>query len=395
MSKQLFPPEIIEFSAEKLIHDYSKKSNIIYNLILIAILLTFISIFFVKVDVSVNGTGVLRSEKDRITIAAPIEGKIVKWLIAENQVVRKNDTLLILENTQYQLQKQNLVERQTELKSLLTDLKVLTTKPNKNILQSASYQHSYSVYLSELSERESRLELLQKRYERDKILFDNRVESEYNFEHAKNEYESTKLNLQLFKEKQINQWQYEILTYNNELRDVAFKIKQLENQSQRLVLLSPCNGNIQTVAGLNENMFVLASQMIAEISPDGTLIAECMVTPRDIGYIREGMEVNFQIQAYNYNHWGIVKGEVESVSKDIIISQISDQQSAFFKVKCKLNDYELRLKNVYSDDFQKGLTFSAQFVITKRTLFQLLYDKVDNWLNPTLTGKFDNTANTK
>ncbi len=175
MSKQLFPPEIIEFSAEKLIHDYSKKSNIIYNLILIAILLTFISIFFVKVDVSVNGTGVLRSEKDRITIAAPIEGKILKWLIAENQVIRKNDTLLILENTQYQLQKQNLVERQTELKSLLADLKVLTTKPNKNILQSASYQHSYSVYLSDLSERESRMELLQKRYERDKTLFENRV----------------------------------------------------------------------------------------------------------------------------------------------------------------------------------------------------------------------------
>lgn len=136
MSKQLFPPEIIEFSAEKLIHDYSKKSSIIYNFIIIAVLLAFISIFFVKVDVSVNGMGVLRSAKDRITIAAPIEGKIVKWLITENQAVEKNDTLLILENTQYQLQKQNLIERQTELKSLLADLKILTTNPNENILQS-------------------------------------------------------------------------------------------------------------------------------------------------------------------------------------------------------------------------------------------------------------------
>ena len=37
MSKQLFPPEVIEFSSEKLINDYSKKSRIIYNLIIFAV----------------------------------------------------------------------------------------------------------------------------------------------------------------------------------------------------------------------------------------------------------------------------------------------------------------------------------------------------------------------
>jgi Multidrug resistance efflux pump len=382
MSKQLFPPEVIEFSSEKLINDYSKKSRIIYNLIIFAVLAALVSIFFIKVDVSVNGSGILRSEQDKATVTAPCEGRITKWSISENQSVKKNDTLLILEDTQYQLQIQTLRERKEELQLLLADLDILITKPNEKQLQSVYYKQSYSAYLSDLSERENRLKLLRKRYERDKNLFENKVESEYNFEFSENEYKSAKINLQLFKNKHIDQWQDEILRYNNELRTISEKIEQLENQSERLVLLSPCNGNIQQIAGLDENMFVIASQLIAVISPDGRLIAECVVAPKDIGYIKEGMDVNFQMQAYNYNYWGVVKGKVESISKDIIISQATDKQTAFFKVKCKLNDPNLKLQNGYKVELQKGLTFSAQFLITRRTIFQLLYDKIDDWLNP-------------
>jgi HlyD family secretion protein len=28
------------------------------------------------------------------------------------------------------------------------------------------------------------------------------------------------------------------------------------------------------------------------------------------------------------------------------------------------------------------MTFKARFIVTERTLFQLLFEKVDNWLNP-------------
>lgn len=29
------------------------------------------------------------------------------------------------------------------------------------------------------------------------------------------------------------------------------------------------------------------------------------------------------------------------------------------------------------------MTFNARFELTERTLYQLLYDKVDDWMNPT------------
>jgi HlyD family secretion protein len=42
----------------------------------------------------------------------------------------------------------------------------------------------------------------------------------------------------------------------------------------------------------------------------------------------------------------------------------------------------LRLKSGQEGEIKKGMTFNARFVIARRSLFQLLYDKVDDWLNP-------------
>lgn len=33
------------------------------------------------------------------------------------------------------------------------------------------------------------------------------------------------------------------------------------------------------------------------------------------------------------------------------------------------------------------MTFTARFTVAERSLYQLLYDKVDDWVNPNVTGK--------
>jgi hypothetical protein len=51
-------------------------------------------------------------------------------------------------------------------------------------------------------------------------------------------------------------------------------------------------------------------------------------------------------------------------------------------VRCKLDDNKLELKNGYVGYLKKGMGLQANFYVTRRTLFQLLYDKADDWLNP-------------
>ena len=51
-------------------------------------------------------------------------------------------------------------------------------------------------------------------------------------------------------------------------------------------------------------------------------------------------------------------------------------------VRCSLNTMQLPLKNGYTTNISKGMTVTTRYFITRRSLFELLFDKVDDWFNP-------------
>lgn len=107
-------------------------------------------------------------------------------------------------------------------------------------------------------------------------------------------------------------------------------------------------------------------------------MVECYVSPSDIGYLEEGNEVSYQIDAYNYNQWGLAKGRITDISNQ----PYQKDGSVYFLVKCELSEKSLKLKSGYEGKLKNGLTLTSRFHITRRSLFDLLFDKTDDWLNP-------------
>lgn len=78
--------------------------------------------------------------------------------------------------------------------------------------------------------------------------------------------------------------------------------------------------------------------------------------------------------------WGLVNGKITDIVKDFVV--INEQP--VFKVRCILEKQEVSLPTGYKATLKKGMSLRARFIVTKRSLFQLLYDKVDDWVNPNL-----------
>jgi HlyD family secretion protein len=131
--------------------------------------------------------------------------------------------------------------------------------------------------------------------------------------------------------------------------------------------------------------FLTEGEILMEISPEGDIYAECYVSPRDIGLIQIGQQAVLQIDAFNYNEWGMLQAQVTDIAHDVILQE--NMQQPFFKVFCMPEKDYMTLKNGYNGQLKKGMTFSVRFIVTQRSLFQLLYDKVDNWLNPNIVTK--------
>ena len=165
------------------------------------------------------------------------------------------------------------------------------------------------------------------------------------------------------------------------------KVKNLQGSAQKIViesnnyfLTAPESGTIENFSGLQTGSFLNASQAIANISPNDNLIVENTVEPKDVGLIKKNQNVKFQLDAFNYNQWGLLEGKVIEIDKN---ATIKDNQ-IFFKVKCKLNSKTLSLNSGYKTNVSKGMTLTTRYIITRRSLFDLLFDKVDDWLNPKL-----------
>ena len=124
--------------------------------------------------------------------------------------------------------------------------------------------------------------------------------------------------------------------------------------------------------------FVSTGTRLGQISPETDLLVECYVNPSDIGLLKESSNITFQIDAYNYNQWGLATGQILEIGKDIEL--INNQP--IFKVRCKINEKYLQLKNGFKGNLKKGMALNANFELTERSVYDLLYDKMDDWLNP-------------
>lgn len=376
------------------LHQTRTRSQLIYSVTLFAVIAAIVSLPFLYTTVSVKGQGLMQSSVEKTELLAPANGRLVNVNLIDNQKVLKGTTLLVIDaalpnqqtglmnNHSSQLQQQ-LQDVERLIKLLGSSKEMLRQAQHDNFLQTGLYQASWQQYQEQFQNAKNASTQAERIYQRYQTLYTKKAITQAEYEQYKFNYEQAISEQQMVGKKYKNQWQTEANQYRNELRDIQNQKAQLNEQKKQFELKAPIAGSLQNLTGLQAGTYVYANQKIGEISPDSGLIAYSYVKPADIGLIKREQEVRFQIHAYNYNQWGMLMGKVIDISDDIIIQD----QTPYFKVKCQLNKNYLQLKNGYKGHVKKGMTFSANFTVTKRSLYQLLYDKVDDWLNPIGSGK--------
>lgn len=377
MSKQLFPPEIIEHTTETHFFENSKPFRWIYLSFLFIILSGIGLLPVISVDVTSQSRGVIRTKNENTAIIPAFYGRVTKTFLEEGCHVQSDDTLVILESERLNAQLDNSLKLLETNLLFLEELKYLSqAKPQQ--LKTPKYKNEWNKYTAGIKEFDIKLELLQEDYDQQKYLYSEKVIAEIDLLKSKNNLETVQSQLELFKQETKNNWQFEISRLQLENEDVRSSIKQLKEEKSHYVITAPVSGSLLGVIGVQAGSFVSPGQKLAEISPDEALVAECYVNSSDIGYLRNGQEVRFQFDAFDYNQWGLMKGTVINIPEDVIIVE----NQPVFKVRCKLSSNYLQLKTGQKGLLKKGMMLTGRFVMTRRTLFQLLFDKVDDWLNP-------------
>ena len=93
-----------------------------------------------------------------------------------------------------------------------------------------------------------------------------------------------------------------------------------EQKTRLQQLTAPVDGMVQQLAIHTVGGVVTPAQALLVVVPsDSRLEIEAMVSNRDIGFVHPGQEAEIKIDTFNFTRYGLLQGEVLSVSQDAIV----------------------------------------------------------------------------
>lgn len=357
--------------------------QLIYKISLLIIFLGLLALPFIYIDIRIKGNGFIESASPKAVLFTPISGRVLEVNMQNNQKVNPGLPLLLVDRTLPEQEQQLIDEKIKQISLELTDLEriILGTQSNilpQLLLQTDLYNAILNQYLEQMQSAIHRHTQAESDYQRHLNLYNKGVVSRATYETYYFSLQQTKSEQLTLFNKQRSQWQVTRKQYHKELIELRHNKAELIEQRKGYVLKAGIQGSLQNIVGLKAGDHVFANQKIGEISPDGDLFAYCAISPSQTAYIKLGQKVSFNIDSYPQHQWGRINGVVFEIADEVIF----ENQHAYFRVKCKLEKKHLQLKNGYRAEIKKGMSFSASFIVAKRSLYQLLYDKVDNWFNP-------------
>ena len=359
------------------------KGQLIYYILVSMIVIAMTSLPFIYVDISVRSNGEIRTISEKTDVNCLMGGKIAWMKMKENQRVLKGELLMALETDVLDSKLRFNRLQQREKQAFIHDLSMLVALDsiaffNVSGFESSLFSQQYSQFKYNLLENIEYQKKELKELKADRILYGEKVIAMREYDAKVFEVNKLKAQYRLLIEKQTSAWQADLNTNRSNLIQLVAEEQQLVEEQKYYAVHAAVSGTIQQVSGKYAGSYVTAGETLCVISPNDSLWAECYVSPSQIGFLKKGMQASLQIDAFNYNDWGMLRGHVVEIADDYVLVK----NEPFFKVKCRVADLSLKLKSGFVANAKKGMSFQARFLVTRRNLYQLLYDQVDDWLNP-------------
>jgi HlyD family secretion protein len=360
-----------------------KGYNYLYISILLFSIIFITSLPLIHTDISIKSIGVTRPVTERTEVKPIMTGIIDTIYFKEGDMVNKDAVILRLKdpNTKGKLIMNNFEISQRE--QFIHDLAILTSTTDLEFgaidkLNAPLYKQQLAKFTHQKQDLEASINKAKKELDINTPLAKDKIISGKEFYDIQINYQKLQSSYKAFVHEQLSTWQQDLARYKLELSQYKQNLSVVNTDASYYQVKAPTSGIIQGINTRYQGGLLQANETLCTISPEGDLIGECYVPTREIGLLKIGQPVRYQMEAFDYNYFGVLTGKVAKIDNDFTVIN----NTPVFKVRCSFDSTQLHLKNGFTGKLKKGLNFQARFIVARRSLWQLLYDKMDDWLNP-------------
>ncbi|MBT5185418.1 MAG: HlyD family type I secretion periplasmic adaptor subunit [Kordiimonadaceae bacterium] len=265
--------------------------------------------------------------------------------------------------------------------------KIASSRNQLSVLeqQEASRKEATEIVAEELKIREeltekglgSKIRLLeiQRDYVTVKGEYDSAVEQKIGVRAGINEAEG---NLVQLRERLNGQALEQLGQMVEESVQLQSELKRLNDKLSRLSIKSPVDGIVKGLKYRAIAAVIPPGDLIAEIVPNAdNLIAEVRISPRDVGHVIIGSEVNLKVDTYNYSLYGGVPSILSQVSAS---SYLDEEGNAYFRGYIELPQNYVGADPA-ANRITPGMTLIADIKTGEKTLLEYLTRPINNALD--------------
>ena len=329
----------------------------------------------VTVDVYVSAAGVIRptSEKHALTVA--VDGVVEFASLEPAATVERDQLVLRIRAGPTEARQETLAEDLAHTNQAIGDLTYLLSRSGgwlagKDRFETIAHLQQARELEARLDGIDVRIDAGRRELERLEVQLEGEIVTPVEVEVK--QYELRRIHAQ----RALLLWADALSSAQAQARQLGAQRAQLAQTRALHEVRSPVRGSLEEVVSLSPGSFVRAGTRLAVVSPDTDLVAEVWVPPSDMGFIRLGLPVLMRVHAFNPQEWGVLTGRVESIGGDVVDAGAGP----VFRVRASIDRSFLELPTGHRGNLRKGMTFEARFLVARRSLFQLLRDRVHDWI---------------
>lgn len=355
-------------------------------------LIVFISLwlFFGKVDVVITARGMIIPDGE-VKIIQPLDTGVIRKILAkEGDFVKKDQVLMEIDPSSTE---PALESREENLKNIEIEVERLDAlasgkpfNPDNKKYSQALIKNQISIYESTLAgyneqlnkaitEKENYENLLnssinrKKRLEKvlDIIAKDDYIEIKDKIESYRSEIVKLSKEINFIKENFKSETLKEFAEKQKQVTQLKAEVDQVKFRNTKQKITAPCDGYVdkifmQTIGGV-----VKPAQKIMSVTPVNVpLLVKAKVLNKDIGFVKEGMDVKIKIDTFSFQKYGLLNGEVINISK----SSIEDEKlGPVYEVFIKPLDTKLMVEGE-EKSISSGMSIQAEIKTGKRRIIE-------------------------
>ncbi|HER09065.1 MAG TPA: HlyD family efflux transporter periplasmic adaptor subunit [Bacteroides sp.] len=366
----------LEDSTLDLIHRRRVRSFIPGYVVVCAVVFMLAALPLVRVDVVTTTAGMIRPLEEPVKILSPITGILDSSILRNNLPVTAGDTLVWIRRDHPETRITEHLDLIRMNDAPLRDIRRILD--GKEPVETGWYIQSYRNHLAALAGLQIEEDFLRGEYQIATELYRAGVIPPHELEQAESEYRLICARIRDLRENYRNQLAGELHRIARENRNYQKEIAVTRSMLHDYFIVAPKGGTVHGCPGLTAGSVIQSGMHLGSVSPSGSLVAECYLDPAGIQGVTIGTPVRLRFDGSGFQEQAQLETAVDHIERDVTLVN----GKPFYRIRCTLESPCFIETDGKRRQVVKGMTFSANFILFRRSLSSLIMERMNGRINP-------------